>query len=117
MVVDDDADIRDSLVELLEEHGYRAVGAANGVEALRILEASDPLPSLILLDLMMPVMDGRAFREEQRAHPTWSRIPVLLMSAYRDVADQARSLGVEHLAKPLGIKPLMAAMQRLCASE
>jgi len=85
LVVDDDRDIRDSLVEVLGEHGYPVIGAGNGVEALEILRTSAPPPSLILLDLMMPVMDGREFRERQLENPALADIPVIVISAYNDV--------------------------------
>jgi CheY-like chemotaxis protein len=114
LVVDDDRDIRDSLVEVLEDHGYRAIGAGNGREALDALRTSADMPCLILLDLMMPVMDGREFREEQLKNPEWTGIPVIVISAYNDVAEQARALEVEHLRKPLGMRPLMDAVRRYC---
>jgi CheY-like chemotaxis protein len=117
LVVDDDRDIRDSLVEVLEDQGYRAIGAGNGREALEALSASAEPPCLILLDLMMPVMDGREFREEQLKNPAWTGIPVIVISAYNDVADQARSLAADHLRKPLGMRPLMDAVRRHCAGQ
>lgn len=110
MVVDDDRDIRETLVEALEDHGYRASSAANGREALDALAARDELPALILLDLMMPVMDGRAFRDIQRAHPRWSAIPVIMISAYSDV--DAHAMGVQCLRKPLTMRTLLAAIDR-----
>ena len=115
LIVDDDRDIRDSLVEVLEDHGYHAVGAGNGREALDTLRTSAEVPCLILLDLMMPVMDGREFREEQLKHPEWTDIPVIVISAYNDVAEQARALEAEHLRKPLGMRPLIDAVRRYCA--
>ena len=112
LVVDDDHDIRDSLVELLTERGFVAVGAGNGVEALEILRTSATPPSLILLDLMMPVMDGREFRERQLENPAWSALPVIVISAYNDVEQQARALALDHLRKPLAIRPLIDAIRR-----
>ncbi len=111
-MVDDDRDIRDSLVELLGERGYPAIGAGNGVEALEVLRTSASPPSLILLDLMMPVMDGREFRERQLENPTWRAIPVIVISAYNDVDRQARALELDHLRKPLAIRPLIDAIRR-----
>ena len=116
LVVDDDRDIRDSVVELLEDHGYQAIGAGNGREALDVLRTSPP-PCLILLDLMMPVMDGRGFREEQLKNPAWTGIPVIVISAYNDVDAQARALAVDHLRKPLGMRPLIEAVRRHCAGD
>ena len=61
LVIDDDADIRGALVGALEDEGYRAMSAANGLEALEVLRILPTPPSVILLDLMMPVMDGWQF--------------------------------------------------------
>ena len=116
LVVDDDRDIRDSLIETLEEHGYTAAGAANGVEALSVLQTSPQQPCLILLDLMMPVMDGQEFREEQLKNPVWAAIPVVVISAYADVDVQARSLSAEYMRKPLAIRPLIDVVRRHCAN-
>jgi CheY-like chemotaxis protein len=115
LVVDDDRDIRDSLIETLEDHGYRAAGAANGVEALSVLQTSPERPCLILLDLMMPVMDGQEFREEQLKNPMWAEIPVIVISAYADVEAQARSLAAEYMRKPLALRPLFDVVRRHCA--
>jgi CheY-like chemotaxis protein len=114
LIVDDDRDIRDCVVEVLEDHGYHAVGAGNGREALDTLRTSSEVPCLILLDLMMPVMDGREFRERQVENPVWSDIPVIVISAYNDVEDQARALAVDHMRKPLTMRPLIAAVRRYC---
>jgi CheY-like chemotaxis protein len=114
LVVDDDRDIRDSLVEVLEDQGYRAAGAANGLEALELMRTGATLPCVILLDLMMPIMDGRGFREAQLENPDWTQIPVIAISAYDDVDAQARALAVEHLRKPLAIRPLLEAVRRHC---
>jgi CheY-like chemotaxis protein len=116
LVVDDDRDIRDSLIETLEDHGFRAAGAANGAEALDVLRTHPERPSLILLDLMMPVMDGPEFREEQLKNPSWADIPVVVISAYSDVDARARSLAVEYMRKPLAIRPLIDVVRRHCAS-
>jgi CheY-like chemotaxis protein len=114
LVVDDDRDIRDSLIELLQEHGYRAAGAANGREALALLGTTPHSPCLILLDLMMPVMDGRGFREEQLKNPAWAQIPVIVISAYSDAQAQARALDLECLRKPLAMRLLIEVVQRHC---
>jgi CheY-like chemotaxis protein len=117
LVVDDDRDIRDSLVELLEDQGYSAAGAANGLEALETLRTSPGLPCVILLDLMMPMMDGWEFREAQLQNPVWSQVPVIVISAYSDVATQANSLEVEHLRKPLALRTLLEAVRRHCGGS
>jgi CheY-like chemotaxis protein len=116
-IVEDEDMIRDSLVEFLDEQGYEAVGAAHGRDALDKLAASGPRPCLILLDLMMPVMDGRSFREQQLQTPELASIPVVIVSAYRDVAETAGELNAAgHLAKPLNLTTLLQTVQRHCSN-
>lgn len=114
LVVEDDLDIRASIVDLLDEHGYRASGAENGAEALDVLRMGETVPCLILLDLMMPIMDGETFYNELLKEPRWSAIPVVLMSAYRDVAERAGRLKVAHLVKPIGVDELLETTRRHC---
>jgi two-component system, chemotaxis family, chemotaxis protein CheY len=114
-VVDDDAAIREWLVDALLEEGYEVVSAADGEAALRLLERMDPLPDLILLDLLMPRMDGRALRLRQREHPRLAAIPVVLISAARDLASGAADLHIpEYLAKPLQLECLLDTVARYC---
>jgi CheY-like chemotaxis protein len=114
LVVDDDVEIREVLVEILEDNGYETAAAANGREALRKLHEEAP-PSLILLDLMMPVMDGRAFREEQLRTPALADIPVVVVSAYRDLEAQSAGMEVKaHLSKPLEIDELLRVTRQYC---
>jgi CheY-like chemotaxis protein len=116
LVVEDEESIREAVVEFLDDSGYQAVGAGNGRIALdRLTGDSGPPPCLILLDLMMPVMDGREFRERQLENPAWAEIPVIVISAYNDVEQQARALALDHLRKPLAMRPLMDAVRRHCA--
>jgi CheY-like chemotaxis protein len=107
LVVDDDADLRQALCELLEEEGYRVQAAQDGAAALALLRASPTLPQLVLLDLMMPVMDGWQFREAQRADPRLSRIPVVVLTASRNLHDSP-PLQVDALAfKPVHLEELL----------
>jgi CheY-like chemotaxis protein len=85
LIVEDDADLREMMAQLLTLEGFRAETVANGREALDYLQKGD-YPDLILLDLMMPVMDGWEFRRRQRAHPEYAQVPVVVLSAL----DQAR---------------------------
>src|ERR1051325_2493173 len=80
LVVDDDADIRESLREVLEDEGYQVSCVANGLEALRHLRQGNR-PCVILLDLTMPVMDGWQFRREQKQDATISDIPLVVITA------------------------------------
>jgi len=115
LVVEDDADIRQALLEILEEHGFNAAGVKHGAEALQFLTQASDLPCLILLDLMMPVMDGVAFREAQRQDPRLSAIPVVVLSAYRDVNEQAVGLdAVSVLMKPPSVRELVTVLNAHC---
>lgn len=115
LVVEDDLEIRESLMEILEDHGYEPVGAENGLEALDKLRAAGPQPCLIVLDLMLPKMDGRAFRQEQLRTPQFASIPVVVISAFRDVAQTAQELNAaEFLKKPFKPAELVHVAQKYC---
>jgi CheY-like chemotaxis protein len=79
-LIEDEPDIRESLAELLEGEGYEVRTAANGREALKALE-NLPVPGLIVLDLLMPVMNGDEFLQEQRKNPRLANVPVVVLSA------------------------------------
>ena len=98
LVVDDDDDIRESLMDFLEEHGFEPLGARDGLDAFDKLGTADPQPCLIILDLMMPKMDGRTFRHKQLERASLAEIPVVVISAYRDVEQNARDLQRRQLA-------------------
>ncbi len=115
LVVEDDQEIRESLLEILEDHGCEAVGAVNGQHALNYLRAADALPCIILLDLMMPVMDGQAFREVQVQDPKLAHIPVVVISAYRDVESNAERLkAATFIKKPPKLEELFSAINQHC---
>jgi len=114
MVVEDDEAIRETLAEVLEGEGYGVTRAANGAEALEQLHESGRA-DLILLDLMMPVMDGWELRARLRSDPKYAAIPVVVVSAHHAVAGQADGLGVQAwLAKPFDIDHLLGTIGRLC---
>jgi CheY-like chemotaxis protein len=115
LVVEDDQEVRDAIAEVLVDSGYKPVGAANGVEALAALRQGTVRPCLILLDVMMPTMDGWAFRAEQQRDPALRDIPVVLLSAHTDVrsaAAQMRAAGF--LPKPVAIDNLLTTVERFC---
>jgi CheY-like chemotaxis protein len=112
LVVDDDESIRESLCDILVFEGYRAVGVANGREALALLERNGT-PCVILLDLMMPVMDGAAFRAAQLRSPALRRIPVAIITAAGSQA--AAGITAEAvLIKPLRVEGLLEVVGRYC---
>jgi len=87
LVVEDDDELRESLVDMLEQRGYRAGAAEDGLRALEYLRDCPGLPALILLDLAMPNMDGAQFREEQLRHARLAAIPVGVLSGTPDVIE------------------------------
>jgi CheY-like chemotaxis protein len=112
MVVEDDFAIRETLRELLEEEGYGVVEASNGVEALARLRG-DKAPRLILLDLMMPVMDGWQFRDVLEHDPKLASIPVIVISADHGLEEKVGEMRVEgYLAKPFELDRLLATIER-----
>lgn len=112
LVVDDDIDIREALVEALQDHGYAVFGAANGAEALALLRSRDA-PRLILLDLMMPLMDGYRFRAQQRKDPALADIPVIVITAGTSVRN-AELDAVAVFRKPLDLPVLLTTIEQHC---
>lgn len=114
LVVDDDPDVRDAISDALGDEGYRVTGACNGREALEQLRQRTR-PSLILLDMMMPEMDGWRFRMELKKEPDLAEIPVVILSAHGNVRDAALALGAaDYLRKPLRIESLLEIAERYC---
>ena len=113
MVVEDDAAIRDLVIEVLAHEGFEAVGARNGEEALRRLRGGELHPSLILLDLMMPVMNGWQFREQQLRDPALAGIPVVVTSAVPDHEVPADGF----CGKPFDWEALVGAVTRFACRE
>ncbi len=117
LVVEDDAEVRDSMVRLLEKEGYRAVGAANGQEAFALIRGG-VRPCLILLDLGMPVMDGRTFRATQLRDEKLAVIPVVVFSARPDAEEIATSISaVAALRKPVRFEHLRRLLEEHCLPD
>ena len=110
LVVEDHADLREMLTVLLESEGFAVRTAVNGVEALKRLE--ETRPSLILLDLMMPVMSGDEFRQRQLADPRYRDVPVICMTAAHDGRERAMRLHADdYFQKPLDFEQLMSVVR------
>jgi CheY-like chemotaxis protein len=117
LLVEDDPALRGTLAELLEDVGYEVSCAEHGADALAKLEAA-PAPSVILLDLAMPVMDGWSFRSEQRKDPRLASIPTVILSASLS-ADPRALEGLDAdatLAKPFTVERLIETVQRFCVA-
>jgi CheY-like chemotaxis protein len=114
LVVEDDKDIRQVLGDALHTLGIRVGFATNGQEALDYLRAEEP-PCVILLDLMMPVMDGWKFRELQQASPDLAKIPVVVVTADGHAQQKAAQMGVSFgIAKPFEMADLMRVKAMYC---
>jgi len=115
LVVEDDRDSRELLGEMLELSGYRPLLAADGLEALRLLGRERPC--VILLDLMMPRMDGCAFRQAQLAVEAFRAIPVVVVSADPNAERKARDIeAAACLGKPVDPDDVLALVQQYCES-
>jgi CheY-like chemotaxis protein len=115
LVVEDDADTLDAIATILEDAGYAVLRAANGREALERLDDGAPHCDLILLDLLMPVMNGWTFRRRQRATLAIAGIPVLLMSAGAHLAVVRDELNADGcMTKPVDELELLELVRRHC---
>lgn len=107
LVVDDDAEIRQAIAEVLDDEGYAVLLAANGKEALDLIAAGQR-PDVILLDVMMPVMDGWHFLSARLKHPDLIEVPIIIISAGQEAEREARKVGVFEVAKkPLHVDDLI----------
>jgi len=110
--VEDDADLRDMMAQFLVLEGFNPKTVSNGREALDYLHEG-PRPAVILLDLMMPVMDGWEFRRQQQRDPKAAKVPVIVLSALDRT--RAGDLGeVAFMKKPLDFDRLLELVRRYC---
>lgn len=112
LVVEDDVELRQSIGELLEIKGYTVLLASQGLEALTLLERESGLPDLILLDLMMPLMNGGEFLKAMRANSKFTALPVVVMSAGGAKIDSSQANA--WLRKPFRMAELITMVERHC---
>lgn len=119
LVVEDDPDLNEAICFLLASDGFRSVGVFNGAEALAVLaETRDPLPSVILADLAMPVMNGWELRSRLEADQRVSKIPLLVLSTFvDDNVDLSGDRPELQLAKPFGAEMLLLCVNRLVGAR
>jgi CheY-like chemotaxis protein len=121
LIVEDDAALREALSDALSDEGFSVAAAADGLEALELLLlAANPNPSVILLDLTMPRMNGWQFRAAQQTDDRISAIPVVVLSAAPHLAEEAESLGLPQgscIRKPVPLDNLLAIVTRYCESS
>jgi CheY-like chemotaxis protein len=117
LVLEDDGDIRDALTFVLRDRGYQVDSASNGQEALDQLRRGSRA-NLIVLDLMMPVMDGWQFRHEQQRDPALAGIPVVIVSADGSVRHKAASIGaIDYVRKPIDLDAFLGLVGRYCPAD
>src|SRR6476620_2015468 len=118
LIVDDDNDVRSALSEMLEEEGFAVEGAQNGREALARLRGGTVHPAVILLDLMMPGMDGWDFRSEQMRDPQLAAVPVVVVSAsgfsHESIRTQLRPAA--YVEKPIERSALLDVLREVVRS-
>ncbi len=115
LVVEDSQDLQELTKELFETEGYEVYCSSNGQEALNFLRGESPRPDLILLDLMMPVMDGYEFRKVQMQDTDLAAIPVVVITADADAREKAGHLKAnDYASKAEGIDSLLDVVKRNC---
>lgn len=115
LVVDDEIALREMLSEVLQDEGYQPVEASNGAEAIQRLQQMPQHFCLILLDMMMPIMNGVQFRLAQKGDPALDAIPVIAMSADPGQLNKIRQLDVaDGLPKPFDFDKLLGLLDRYC---
>jgi CheY-like chemotaxis protein len=112
LIVEDDDSIREAMTEMLEMEGYNTFAAVNGQDALALLKDNIPKPCLVLLDMMMPIMNGREFLDEMMKDAILAPIPVLIVSANVEPSNTKGSIGF--LKKPVDIDTVLAVVSRYC---
>jgi DNA-binding response OmpR family regulator len=117
LIVEDDAEIRETMAVVLEAEGFGVKTASDGKEALDVLRQGAK-PGLILLDLMMPGMNGWQFRDEQKRTPEYAKIPVIFVSALDPESPRTSGLdGAGFLRKPFDLASLLAVVERVLPSN
>ena len=112
LVVDDEMDIRDLMQVVLTAEGYETLLAGNGAIALEIMH--ERKPNVVLLDMMMPVMDGWTFRERQLADPRVADVPVIGVTAVYDPRLVSEQLRIPCLGKPVNMDALLQKVDAAC---
>jgi CheY-like chemotaxis protein len=114
LIVEDDEVIRETLAQILQDHSYHVTTAQHGRDALEKM-ASMPCPCLLLMDLMMPIMNGWELLTELRRDERWSRLPVIILSAGGEANDLLQDPYVRFLKKPLRMASLLEAVRTSCS--
>ncbi|MBA2541678.1 MAG: response regulator [Deltaproteobacteria bacterium] len=118
LIVEDDLDIREALEAVLVHHGFSTFAAENGEVALDRMRSDATRPYVILLDVVMPVMDGHELHRNLRGDPELCDIPIVLLTAHSRGDDDARAMQADgFLKKPCDRDTLVAMINRFCKPD
>ncbi len=114
LLIEDDADLREAMKDVLEGEGFNTETAENGQEGLKYLSESTDLPSLVLVDLMMPVMGGVEFCERTQKIDRYKSLSIVILSADGQPEKRKQQCGVkEYIRKPVELAAFVAKMREL----
>jgi len=116
LIVEDDDDIRDGLASIFAARGLRPYIAGNGAEAVQVATSRAVKPAVILLDLVMPIMDGLEFLTHQAEFPLLAGVPVIVITAQGHLARELPSTVQAVLEKPIPLRQLVTMVQEICSS-
>lgn len=114
MIMDDDVDIRLTLADILEDEGYSVISVADGLEGIAALNSMTHPPGLIILDLMMPNMNGHEFLNVRKENANLANIPVAYFSADTEIHNKSVEAGVESIRKPVNFGELLSVVRKYC---
>lgn len=110
--MDDESDIRSTIVDILQDEGYSVTAASDGYEGLEVLKGMNPPPGLIILDLMMPNVRGDEFLKLRTQN--LADIPVAYFSADSDILNKSKLAGIESLRKPVNFGEILSLVKKYC---
>ncbi|MCM2352200.1 MAG: response regulator [Pseudobdellovibrio sp.] len=116
LLIEDDIDIQDNLKTFLEMENFEVAAAANGKQAIELMQ-KEGKPSLILLDLMMPIMNGYEMLAEMKKRDLFQKnpVPIILLSAATDIEETARDQVVKFVRKPIALDKLLTTIKEIHA--
>lgn len=114
MIMDDDVDIRLTLADILEDEGYTVTSASDGLEGIALINSMAQPPGLIILDLMMPNMNGHEFLKVRTENANLANIPVAYFSADTEIHNKSKEAGIESIRKPVNFGELFSIVSKYC---
>jgi len=115
LIVDDEPDILNTVEQMLEIKGYNVIKANDGKECFELLDGSDAIPDLIILDIMMPEISGWDVAAKIKENPEWEKIPIIFLTAKGDTMSVAMGgmTSVDYIVKPFDINNLIIRIKKI----